>query len=523
MAAALVVLVAGCRPDLSIGNVNAPDIERVYGSASSIEQAIGSQFQACHNSRSSVWNQMAQLALDGFTAGVGVELPRTAIVNLDGTGTYNDYAGFGTNGRIAANLVTALDRLVARGGTLGSNAQNQRGRAFGFFAIGCDLGWLAAVFDSAAIVTPGISTDSVPALSGAADVMRAALAMLDSAIAVASDPAASTSGGFPLPAAWVNGNPLNAADFIRLVRSFRARFQAGVARTPTERASVNWAAVIDDARNGVTADVMVNAGGSTNWINGRSSGVGGNSLPPLYYGMADVSRAYDAWLALPPSQRGPFLIVTPDRRWPQGATLAAQQASGASAGSSFSATPYFFNRGDPTGFAPTWLATSYVFRRLQYVATTASAGPVPIVTKAELDLLAAEGYLRAGNVGEAARLIDVTRVGRGQLPALSGAVTTATQPVPGGENCVPRVPAPPTFTSTTCGTIWEAMKWEKRMETAVASYGGWFTDSRGWDDLVEGTALEFPVPFRELASRQKGVYSYGGPLGSSAPRGTYGF
>src|SRR5581483_4474056 len=120
----------------------------------------------------------------------------------------------------------------------------------------------------------------------------------------------------------------------------------------------------------------------------------------------------------------------------------------------------------------------------------------------ELDLLAAEGYIRQGQIAQAAALIDKTRTTRGGLPALSGAVTSINDPVPGGQGCVPRVPQPPTFTSTACGNIMAAMKWEKRMETAFTGYGMWYFDSRGWGDLPEGTAMHFPVPYQEGETRQ---------------------
>ena len=40
--------------------------------------------------------------------------------------------------------------------------------------------------------------------------------------------------------------------------------------------------------------------------------------------------------------------------------------------------------------------------------------------KAENDLLAAEGYIRTGNIAAAAAKIDLTRVANGGLPALTG-------------------------------------------------------------------------------------------------------
>jgi len=520
--ATLAMAFMGC-DSLTVRNVTEPDAEGVYGTASSIEQTIATQFRNCHNARTQVWSQATNLSLDGFnTLSVGQDLPRASLPNAPGSQVtfFGDYSGFGTNSRTAANLLTALDRLLTRGGTLGSKAQNLRARAFGFFSLACHLGHLALVYDSAAIVTPGLGSDSIPPFSGAAEVMRVAIEMLDTSIAVASNPAASDNGGFPLPAGWINGNALSRDDFVRLVRSLRGRFRAGVARTPDERERVNWDAVIDDARNGVSGDLMITTGTSTGW-----SRLGGNTnqpLPPMYYGMADVSGAYDAWLALPPSLRGVFLIQTPDRRFPQGATRQAQQASGSSAGASFVATPYLINRTDEVTGQP-WLVSHYLYRRVRYLTTAATVGPFPFVTRAEMDLLAAEGHLRRGDIAAAAALIDVSRVGRGQLPALKGVITNLDQPVPGGANCVPRVPTASAFTSTACGNIWEAMKWEKRMETAIVNYAGWYVDGRGWGDLIEGTALEFPVPYEELAARHKPYYTYGGGLRSSAARGTYGF
>jgi hypothetical protein len=39
------------------------------------------------------------------------------------------------------------------------------------------------------------------------------------------------------------------------------------------------------------------------------------------------------------------------------------------------------------------------------------------------------------------------------------------------------------------------------METAMTGYMVWFTDSRRWGDLVEGTVVEWPVPYQEFQAR----------------------
>jgi hypothetical protein len=112
-------------------------------------------------------------------------------------------------------------------------------------------------------------------------------------------------------------------------------------------------------------------------------------------------------------------------------------------------------------------------------------------------------------------------------------IATANQPIAGNAwptinvapgACVPQVPTPGTFTTMSCGTILEAMKWEKRMETAYTAYATWYQDSRGWGDLVAGTALMWPVPNEEMNSRNKPYYSIGG-IGqpNAAVLGTYGW
>jgi hypothetical protein len=185
---------------------------------------------------------------------------------------------------------------------------------------------------------------------------------------------------------------------------------------------------------------------------------------------------------------------------------------------------YYRNRatgGDTPGEA--WGTSFYDHYRFRPIFAAANNGPWPIMTKAEIDMLAAEGHIRNGDFAEAAALIDVYRT-RAGLAAIGTSITSLTDPVPGGTACVPRVPQPPSFTTTACGNIMEAMKWEKRMETAFTGYGQWYFDSRGWGDLAEGTALHYPVPFQEMDARALPFYNLGGVGGEdSAVKGTYGF
>jgi len=237
-------------------------------------------------------------------------------------------------------------------------------------------------------------------------------------------------------------------------------------------------------------------------------------------GMADSSGQYDAWLATPLASKVPFLVQTRDRRFPAGADRPTQNANSPAVPP---AGLYFRNR--PAGqdlLSSNNLANSYYdFYRFQTFFNASRVGAYPVMTRAEINALLAEGAIRTGNFALAAQYIDSSRV-RNNLPSVAG-ITDLTTPVPGGVSCVPRIPVGPSFTSTACGNIFEAMKWEYRMETAYTGYAMWYFAGRGWGDLPEGTPVHHPVPFQEMDVRSVLPYSLGGVGGvDGAPRGTYG-
>lgn len=532
----LLGLLACSGDSLNVANINNPDVERAYSTPSGIEGVVAGLGQQVFNTQratESVNTQARILAGEGYAsvANFGMaaraQIPRSVLSNELGNdnqvGNIANFNQFSRLARTASNGIAAVDRLVAANGTLGSVAQNARARAFGYYILGQALGYLAIAYDSAAIVTPATPTTEVPDLSGAAVVGATALQMLDSAVIIANSPAATNGGnGFPLPTTWINGQAITRDQFVRLARSYKARIRAGVARTPTARAAVDWAAVIADATNGITSDFTVNVGGGSGWtaaydltqmyVNG-----GWHSMPMFYYGMADVSGGYENWLSTARDARRAFLLVTPDLRWPQGTTRPTQQAEAPTV----ALPPGRYVRNRPTGEDVPLTGPGdsfYDHRRYGAQNLAANTGPYTEMSKTEIDMLAAEGYIRTGNLPAAATLINLTRVKNG-LDAI-GTVASATAPYSTNlATCVPHVPQAPSFTTTACGSIFEAMKYEKRMETAYTGYMIWYADNRGWGDLVEGTPTEWPIPYQEMQVRQKPYYN--GQL--RAARGTYGF
>lgn len=516
-----VLAMSACGDLLDVKNYNNPDVARAYATVDGVEGVIGGLASGLYNgngqrsnegvnTQSKVFSGESMTSVNNFGGAPRSAIPRTPISNQLGNdiqvGNRVLFQNFSVLTRTAANAIAAVDRLATPPGVgLGTPGRTNRARAFGYFVLGQALGNLAAAYDSAAIVTPDVPSDVVPDLSGHLDVNAAAVRMLDSA------EAAALAGMDELPSTWLSGGGWNQANFVRLIRSMRARIATGAARTPAEAAAIDWVKVIADGTNGITSDFTQNVGGSTGWSGAYHTAQSYVQstwawAPMYYYGMADVSGAYSAWLGVARDARTQFLVVTPDTRWPQGATRAAQQAEApAATGTLLPAGRYMRNR--PTGEDPPatgWGQSQYDHRRWGYIRENSGEGPLVEMDKDEPRLLAAEGYIRTGQYALAAALIDSSRLAHG-LPAVG--VTNNTDPVAGGAECVPQVPNPAdNWNSATCGNLEEAMKYELRMETAWTGYMAWFRHHRRWGDMIEGTPLEWPVPYQEMQARSKPFY-----------------
>ncbi len=537
-----IIALSGCRRDaLSVIDPNNPNVSQVYGTPRDVETIINKLFQQMWNAQqgniglgvqSMVMSFESHSGLANFGMGARAAIPRGPVSNDLGNSDqdiiFNDFDKLTRNSRSAANALAALDRFIASRASTGSPARDAKARSVGYFVLGYGLGNLALLYDSSAIITPAVPSDAIPPLSTSHAVMTVALAMLDSALAIsASANATSGSGGWPIPHDWLSQpGDVTIPRWQQIIHSYKARFRAGVARTPAERTAVDWNAVVSDAQAGIASDftVLANAttGWSETWLAQLAVDATWSQMTPFILGMADTTGAYDAWLATPIDARTAFLMHTPDKRFPAGDTRSAQQAvTGTSrAGTPVGSILYFRNRpsGDDSP-AASWGTWYYDNWRFWSINQNGNNGPVMALSLAENDMLAAEGYMRTNNTPLAVPLINKYRVRAGLAPIPS--TTDQNTIVPGAAGCVPRVPQPPAYTSTACGTVYEAMKWEKRLETAFTGYAQWFIDSRGWGDLTQNTILEWPVPWQELYARQNlTIYTTDKVR---AAKGTYGF
>ena len=239
-------------------------------------------------------------------------------------------------------------------------------------------------------------------------------------------------------------------------------------------------------------------------------------------GMADQSGRYQRWIAKAPNDRhpnladnqvgDPFLIISPDKRFPQGTTLATQTGR-ANAGAYWEIT----NQSGSGGFGAQWVRPDRGTFRWSYYrwwahdAWLTARGNFPEIPLEEMQLLKAEGLYRQNNRAGAATLINLSRTKYG-LNATDAAGTNT--------SCVPKLP------NGNCGDLFEMLKWEKRLETFFKGqhHSSWYFDGRGWGDLAEGVFLQLPIPGGEAQLLGVQTYTFGGTGGvSAAPKGTYGY
>jgi hypothetical protein len=550
VAAAGLAAIAGCN-QLDVTNPNNPDTKRALATPKDAEKLMSDYYKRWHDGLyrnlgnfEGMANIMSfQNYSDLANNCQNARFPFSGAINLNTIGNVCSgeqsrvYQVEQEVTRVASTLLNQMDE----GLTLGTPGSDARYRAFGEFLRGVSLGYVALFYDSAAVITAKTASEDPTELVYYTVVMDSAYAALQRAI-----DAAGTPGFQALDAAWIpTPASLSGADFTRLIRSYRARFRANVARTPAERAAANWDQIIADAQNGITAN-HVNVTNGTNgpfrdWVAQYDTYGLWHQMPPWIIGMGDVSGSYASWIATPVGARGAgntaFFMVTPDLRFPQGSNRTEQQNDfkiTSCEGPAQTCKRYFANRtGNDQFNSLGWGWSNYDFVRFHSWAKAGDAGSggsgaIIFMTKAEMDMLEAEGQIRKGNFAAAAALINKTRVPNG-LPAITA--LDATSPVPGGAQCVPKIPVGPNYNTLACGNMFEAMKWEKRIETAYTHFAAWYLDSRGWGDLAKDTPLFWAVPYQDLLARgvlPNELYSAGAGVGTApnsaaTTKGTYGW
>ena len=523
---AMALVMAACQ-SLDVVNTNNPSIGDAFSTPNNVETAIGSAFKT--------W--WASVSGDDLRQGTTYR-PTTALAGLAGEITsasnlgqfddvaleprqeYNNFDAGQWINRLpyqsyyaAIAMSTDALRTIDAGMKLGTvnatypnGSTTTRGRIWAKFIQGLSHLYLGIYFDKALLVdekkvTDEFSTDFRPY----PEVIAHGIAQLQEAIALAS---ANINDTIKTPLTWVNGFSYSNADVVKLANSFIARGKVYGARTPAERAAVNWAEVLTYLDKGITApgfsystgtkqgfiqQADINIRGTRSYYV-RGAQLATDARPSNYLiGPSDTSGKYQAWLASSLGQRAAIIVATPDRRI-HGST------GPTSSGTIFR---YLATQNMPTTKG-TYLLSNYRSIKYGTVADTGERGVNSTMTPTEMNFLRAEALIRLNRAAEAIALINPSRVAAGLAP-----VTTAGPP--NTPSCVPRKD------NGACGDLMDALMYEKRIMTYATEVTVVYGDARGWGKLLKGSLMHLPVPGRELQTLGLPVYSYGGTLPGSAP------
>jgi hypothetical protein len=408
--------------------------------------------------------------------------------------------------------------------------------------------YLGLLFDSAAIVDTYVDLSKVPVLpfKPYQEVLDSGIKWLEEVIEACEQ----NTFLLPLkPDVWVYNTAFTNTQMAAVAHTYIARALVYKSRTPAELAQLttqDWQRIKDHLDAGIVAPFgpmglpnplismdyrsastsqpqsinSICTSGGTNFCDGDH--VGAFRVDLRLLGPADTSGAYQQWLQ---SASGtnfqttqPFVVRTYDKRIQQ-----PEQTSPL-------AKPVYFKYTDlnpPAVFGDTtirgryyvsnyWNSTRAVNNHTQFPAqgggrnrrgTNVGNSDLDeiqdaMVIPAEVRLLKAEAEFRLGNLAAAAAIINETREINGELPGVTAAGVPASTP---GQPCIPR------RYDGSCGSLFDALMYEKRLETYGTAIA--FFDARRWGCLLEGTLTQLPPPGRQLDLQGRVIYTFGGHPG----------
>lgn len=348
---------------------------------------------------------------------------------------------------------------------------------------GLSLGWVSLIFDQGFIVSEELTDEELGDLEfqGYRECADAAKARFLEAAAIFDANSDITFNGF-------NGVTLPADEAARFARSYAAKIEAFSARNANQTVNeTDWNEVLQLTTNGLTMDIAPNGDGGNQWwtralrngqfagwvrasqrlINMMEGGTGGR----------DIQNAADTD---PNHPTAPYpwqdnVLSYPEITAPRDQRLL---------------TDFTYNSNVPfrsdRGF---YIFGNYSYSRYIYFVNDNLVGPMPHFTVTENNLLRAEALIRTGgNKGEAAQLINASRVDRGGLAPLTGAESD--------------------------DILLREVTYERLVELS------WHSATNGYlarritttEDLMltPGTPLSLPVPASELEALGLPSYTFGG-------------
>ncbi|HZE08309.1 MAG TPA: RagB/SusD family nutrient uptake outer membrane protein [Gemmatimonadaceae bacterium] len=480
---AAAILFAGACNNLDISNPDNPDVARALASPSDVKSLAQSTVRSWYMTTVSAGpddnGDLAPYHFGSVTSDVttgnfgnfGMRFnnlePRIPYGNSSAGGdravtetpwNYN----YGTIG--ATNDVL---RALKGGLSLGSPDLTEQYKEEAEFSQAASYTYLAMEFDKAFVVTENNTPTTPPSLVPYAEVRDSTLRMWKDVIAAtAAHDYTYDVTDFPLKDGALTSKRIN-----RIANTMAAMLLAYSPRIPSQSASVDWTAVAAFADKGIGTgsagapfDIVVVTDDNQWW-----------SYVAAYGDQQDWIRMDHRVInrmnpAVPPKFDGTIP--------PQGSSPDARYTSD------------YAYKTPPIGDPARGIYMQSVFYHKRYEFTAESqpggfTGPVPYMLAAESDLINAEAQIHLGNLQKAADLINITRVGRGNL-------------------------TPATVADGADGLLSD-ISYERDVELTNTSGTTLYWRRAVTDQPIQtGTACQLPIPAKELETLGLPIYTFGG-------------
>ncbi len=514
---AAVLLAGSACLDLEVQNLNAPDRERAIRTPGDVEALVSGGFQVWESTSQGLYPGGAMSCVaDSHSSSWGnfgmrdnCSEPRIAWNNDPSYGSRwvamspwnNSYTALAA---VRDGLSAINDGLRIQEGPEEPD-NTERLQLFGALIQALVFSNLAVIHDKAFILDETVAADDLTSMETVPYDQVWARAEEKYAEVIQGAERASLT----IPDDWVGfQHDWDGARMAEVARAMRTRYRTQVPRTPADRQALNWSAILADAQMGMSEPYggVREAGG--NWIYQYPKTylawfTGWARIDYRTIGPADASGEYQRWINAPLDQRTPFDLDTDDVRIKPTGPCPAPNTS-AMCGKYMrymGSSPFPADRG-------IYHYSNYIDWRWAYLWYEFRYETLwPDMTPKELELIAAEANYHLGNMAATMETVNKWRA-NGELPPFTDPNGVA----PGGDRCIPKM------NDGSCGDLWEAYKYEKRIELFHYGMATEYFDDRGWGDMVQHSWLQLPIPGAELELLLLPNYTFGGPGGaSSAP------
>lgn len=484
VAAILPLFIVSCDmfQGMDVENSNSPNLEQVYSDPQEYPSLISGAYKTWWNESIGMNPNLALgVTAEIITSGYGswgmgdfYKVPRQPVVNENADDMvldpvygawYSYYSALPTVNNIIREIEQNGKKVI-----VGDQDQTQGVLAHAYFLQGMLVGHLGLIYDKAFLITEETNINEFDyEFTSREELIDFSLNRMDKAIEI-TNTASFTDPIEVMPNVQFNNNSLG-----RFINSTAARILVASARNTQETESLDWARVEQYARNGIAEDFKVH--GENGWV---GLAISRDELNPVHIAAWDWIRVNQRIVhMLAPNDPGA------EYPWPEGEATLPEVTNPMDK----RLEKDFTYAGQHGAWNPQskgyHILSNYKYSRYYDEFGVDGVGDLSFFLKAENDLLLAEAIARtAGPNNEAAQLVNNTRVNRGEMQALDG--TESKQ------------------------EMLDAIMHERYIELMFTYHALGYFDRRRTDDLLEGSAKQFPVPAKELMLHGFEIYTFGG-------------